>query len=63
MKSKTIIASLLLLAASSLASFACDCNDAKKVEENPETAPQYACADNTDTSAETPAAEETPEEN
>lgn len=65
MKSKTIIASLLLLAAGSLASLACDCNDAKKVEEEPtkETATQFACADNTDKSTEAPTEEEATEEN
>lgn len=69
MKTKTIIASILLLAAGSLASFACDCNDTKKIEEEPtqETAcncaPQCACADSTDKSAEAPEADEVSEEN
>ena len=67
MKTKTILTSILLLAASSLASFACDCDEAKKPVEEPKQeslcncAPACMCADN----AEAPKADidETTEEN
>ncbi len=68
MKTKTIITSILLLAVSALASYACDCNKAKNPEEETkqETAcnctPKCACADNTDKS-EAPKVDEGTEEN
>jgi hypothetical protein len=69
MKTKTIIASVLLLLAGALSSWACNCNKPETPEEAPKQeaachcATKCACSDNADQDTNAPEAEEAPQEN